>query len=167
MHIKFYSVILVALLFLTGCSNRMDGSSEQKFEESYKKLKTSLNRADQSKLELALRVIDFSSINEHMKDDKRYKGMSVRAIIMKKLDGKNYNDIKTMAEGYLKEQKQSAIAAKQKDLDELKADIQKRKSLHDTAKWSASDQELFNKKYNDLETGLKAAQNSKDQLDQF
>jgi hypothetical protein len=133
--LSFTSIImLAAVILLSGCGPRIDGSSEKKFKASYQKIKSELGKSDTAKFDAAIKVIGFSSVGDLMRNDERYHNMSVDAIVMKKLDGKTYREVIHMAEDSLKGEKKHEITVLQKEIDELKADMEKRKSAYDALK---------------------------------
>jgi hypothetical protein len=132
---KFYPALLIILIFLNSCGGpHIDGTSQKTFKASAEKIRSTLSKDDTITFNNAIRVIAFSSMGEQMQNNQQYKGMTIEAIVMKKIDGKTFGDIKDMANDLLKTEKQREIASAQQAINELQTDMKKRKAEYDSLK---------------------------------
>jgi len=104
---KIHFILFVLLAFLSSCGGpRIDGTNQKTFKASAEKITNSLSKDDTMTFNNAIRVIGANAMGERMRDDKKYQGMTLDDIVMKKLDGKTFGEIKGMANDLLKAEKQ-------------------------------------------------------------
>lgn len=112
--------VLIAVMLLSSCGPRIDGSSEKAAKASFEKMKVGLSDEEQFKLDLAILYITGSAMAEKWEKAKEFKGMSFNDMVTKKIDGKTRGGILDLGEECLKEQKEREIKNAQDGLDELK-----------------------------------------------
>lgn len=120
MKITYLYPALIAVLLVSSCGPRIDGSSEKASKASYEKMKVGLSDEEQSKLDLAILYITGSAMADKWEESKKYKGVSLNDIVIKKIDGKTKGGILDLGEECLKKEKEREIKNAQDGLEELK-----------------------------------------------
>jgi len=116
---KLVIISSILLLFLSSCSEKIDGSSEEKFKASAEKIKSKLSTEDQNRFEVALRVITASAMKHKFDHPEEDKNKSFNEIIRDMVNGKSYDNVVDIAEQYLAESHKMEIAGLKKDMADL------------------------------------------------
>jgi hypothetical protein len=116
---KLVLISSILLLFLSSCSEKIDGSSEEKFKASAEKIKTKLSPEEQNRFEVALRVITASAMKHKFDHPDEDKNKSFNEITLQMVNGKSYGDLVDMAEQYLAETHKLEIDGLKKDIADL------------------------------------------------
>lgn len=116
---KLALISSILLLFLSSCSEKIDSSSEEKFKASAEKIKSKLSEEDQSRFEVALRVITASAMKHKFDHPEEDKNKSFNEITRQMVNGKSYDNLVDMAEQYLAESHKLEIAGLKKNMADL------------------------------------------------
>jgi hypothetical protein len=118
MKTKTVFFLFFCITFLLGCQNKFDGTSENSFKNSRKKVEENLIRSEKTTLEKALRVIALSAMYQKFNDTTSNEN-SFDEIVLKEIDGKTYKRVVEIAEKFLKEDKARNIERVRNEITEL------------------------------------------------
>jgi hypothetical protein len=92
-YIKYIQLTLVLLVGLSSCNKTIDATDEGSYKESIDAMKNSLDENQEAELEKALATIAFDAIDMSDMLNPNYDGEKVGMDLMKKLDGKSFDEI--------------------------------------------------------------------------
>jgi len=106
------------MIFLFSCQNKFDGTSENTFINSRKKIEEHLNKNEKLTLEKALRVITLSAMYQKFNNTTSKKN-SFDKVLLHEINGKTFIEVVEIAEIFLKEDKARNIERVQEEIKNM------------------------------------------------
>lgn len=110
-------ILLCCSLTVTSCAKTFDTSSEEAFQESVQLIKKDLSLLEKKKLESAVAVLDVKITLEKLSG--KHESQPSESVLHSYLHNKNYNQVISMAENFLKSYKKEEIQKNDAKLNEV------------------------------------------------
>jgi hypothetical protein len=128
-----FIILIVCVVTLYGCGEKLSGHSEKDYELSRKKVEAKLSKEEKITLEKALRVIAGESMRLKFEEPEKYKNQRFGDIALKMVDGCTYSSVVNKAEDILQASNERETAKLSHEIDSLEkkkaADLSIRKSM--------------------------------------